>query len=502
MIFTIVTLSMSGIDIYLNQTDSYKKQCEENITNIAKYLEALIMADGDDFADFQKYFLEHHDEIDIPTDFPSYLPAMDEYDSLFAKEYPGKTLGVDIKFNELSDKVKKAFATYTYEYWLTTFEKARDSFGIMYTYYLAPTGEDNHMYWMIDAIRDSREVDGKSYLNLCIDVEEPLEEHQKMWEAWNTGEKPTGYDVYDNEYGQTYAYYVPLVINGIKLGVIGTEVAIDAVNREILRNTITQVVSMGIILIACVAVVLIVIYKRYISKLLHLQASVREYANGKDPTIAGEIEKDAVGKDEIAALSMQVAAMILELENYMKRLIQTAQELVSTRQHADELNELAQKDALTGVRNKTAYDKEVKHLEWKIAEGYKDFAIAMIDLNFLKRINDTFGHEQGNLAIKKLCSMVCSTFKHSPVFRIGGDEFVVVLENEDYENADALIKKFNDWLDQIAAEKDLEVWELVSASVGLARYDPERDTSVANVFKRADKAMYTRKKEMKAVRTD
>ena len=98
----------------------------------------------------------------------------------------------------------------------------------------------------------------------------------------------------------------------------------------------------------------------------------------------------------------------------------------------------------------------------------------MVDLNFLKRINDTYGHEQGNIAIKKLCYIVCHVFEHSPVFRIGGDEFVIILENDDYKNIESLIKEFND-----------------NASI---------DSSAANVFKRADKAMYNRKREMKAIR--
>ena len=126
----------------------------------------------------------------------------------------------------------------------------------------------------------------------------------------------------------------------------------------------------------------------------------------------------------------------------------------------------------------------------------------MVDLNFLKRINDTYGHEQGNIAIKKLCHLVCAIFEHSPVFRIGGDEFAVVLEHNDYAKVSDLVDTFNAKLDEMAADTKLEPWERISAAIGVARYDPVTDSSVANVFKRADKAMYLRKKEMKAVRTE
>ena len=164
------------------------------------------------------------------------------------------------------------------------------------------------------------------------------------------------------------------------------------------------------------------------------------------------------------------------------------------------MDALANRDSLTGVRNKTAYDNEVRRLEWKVAEGKAVFAIAMIDLNFLKQINDNFGHEHGNAAIKKLCSLVCQIFKHSPVFRIGGDEFVVILEREDYKNLNDLRMSFNIQIEVISKNPDYEPWERISAALGIAVFDRSIDSSVQNVFDRADKAMYTRKKEMKAVR--
>ena len=130
----------------------------------------------------------------------------------------------------------------------------------------------------------------------------------------------------------------------------------------------------------------------------------------------------------------------------------------------------------------------------------QEFSIAMIDLNYLKKINDTFGHEQGNIAIKKLCYIVCHTFTHSPVFRIGGDEFVTILKNDDYKNRVNLVEVFNRSLAELAKDDKLEVWEKVSAAIGIADFDMKIDANVANVFARADKAMYQRKKEMKAVR--
>lgn len=93
------------------------------------------------------------------------------------------------------------------------------------------------MTYILDGVRESRE-DGCVYL--CIDVFEPLEQHEKMWEAWNTGEMPHGFDSYNNEFGRTCAWYVPLYLAGEKLGVIGAEVEITDYNRTIAANTLRQ----------------------------------------------------------------------------------------------------------------------------------------------------------------------------------------------------------------------------------------------------------------------
>ena len=126
------------------------------------------------------------------------------------------------------------------------------------------------------------------------------------------------------------------------------------------------------------------------------------------------------------------------------------------------------------------------------------FGIAMIDLNNLKKINDNFGHEEGNYAIKKLCEIVCNTFVHSPVFRIGGDEFVVILKGSDYAIVYSLIANFKHELFMLEKNENLKQWEKVSAAIGYAEYESIKDASVTDVFKRADQKMYEDKKEMKA----
>ena len=115
----------------------------------------------------------------------------------------------------------------------------------------------------------------------------------------------------------------------------------------------------------------------------------------------------------------------------------------------------------------------------------------MVDMNGLKQLNDTYGHEKGNEAIRRTCSLICDVFKHSPVYRFGGDEFVVVIRERDYDDIEELVKQFN----TSAEATEGQPWEKVNAAIGYALYAGE-DT-VEDVFRRADHIMYEQKKEMK-----
>ena len=147
--------------------------------------------------------------------------------------------------------------------------------------------------------------------------------------------------------------------------------------------------------------------------------------------------------NEISRLADAVNQMTVDMRDYVEGIILAERNAEIMKQHATHMTELANKDALTGIRNKTAYDHEIKKMEYDLDLGNLiNFGIAMIDLNNLKVINDNYGHEEGNYAIKKLSELVCNTFVHSPVFRIGGDEFVVILKGSDFAIIYSLIANF------------------------------------------------------------
>lgn len=156
--------------------------------------------------------------------------------------------------------------------------------------------------------------------------------------------------------------------------------------------------------------------------------------------------------------------------------------------------EIARRDGLTGVKNKYAYDELIKSVQANITSGldYLPFAIAVCDLNYLKQTNDTLGHQAGDELLKAACKLICYTFDHSPVFRIGGDEFAVFIRGDDYENKDVLEDKFKTQVLENDKSGDGPV-----VAIGVATFEQGLDTSVDDVFDRADELMYANKKMLK-----
>ena len=164
--------------------------------------------------------------------------------------------------------------------------------------------------------------------------------------------------------------------------------------------------------------------------------------------------------------------------------------------HISDLNKRVYVDALTSVRNKGAYTTYIEELQSQLddASGEKpDFAIGVFDCDDLKYINDRYGHEKGDVYLQTASRLICRVFSHSPVFRIGGDEFSVVLQKDDLQNRDDLVQQFKTAMTEISASAKDE-WEQVHVALGIAAYDPQTDSNVNDVIRRADEHMYENKR--------
>ncbi|MBR1523867.1 MAG: PP2C family protein-serine/threonine phosphatase [Lachnospiraceae bacterium] len=319
-VYALATLIVSAAFTYMNQTRSYQAECENNIRNLTNYLSASIENEGEDFYKLKQYYEEHSDEMLIPIDYAGdYYLDEQEFYLHFSERYPGKMYGVDITFDELDEDIKLECAEYMFKYWLSVFEKARDEFGLKYTYFIYPTTEP-YMCYMIDAVREEKVVDGRTYISLGDTVEEDPSEYVMMWEAWNTGKNPSGFDVFDNEYGHTFAYYSPVYINGEEIGLVCADISVDKVNDSILVAVAGLLGGSVLVLLIGIIIMVIIIRKNFLMRIIGLEKNVVRYTEEKDEAIAEEIRKGDSGNDEIKNLSEHFADMIGELKDYMTNL--------------------------------------------------------------------------------------------------------------------------------------------------------------------------------------
>ena len=171
--------------------------------------------------------------------------------------------------------------------------------------------------------------------------------------------------------------------------------------------------------------------------------------------------------------------------------------LVSLREHKKLQNFLTYTDPLTGLRNTTSYKDWIINFDKKIKDPENPpFGVVVLDINFLKIANDTYGHNIGNQLIVKASQIISNTFDRSPVFRIGGDEFSVILQNKDLEDRDELFAKIKTECENSFIETENEKIP-ISIATGFSMFDPTIDTQFSDVFNRADDEMYKNKKNMK-----
>ena len=160
----------------------------------------------------------------------------------------------------------------------------------------------------------------------------------------------------------------------------------------------------------------------------------------------------------------------------------------------DHARHAAYTDPLTGVKSKVAFAEQEAAFDERIAGGESEpFAVLVCDVNGLKYVNDTFGHKAGDEYIRQSSQLLCGIYMHSPVFRTGGDEFVVLLTGSDYENREKLLAALDEQVEaNVGTDKAV-------ISGGMSDFRLGEDMRLHDVFVRADERMYTRKQQLKAM---
>ena len=378
-----------------------------------------------------------------------------------------------------------------------------DEFGLFYLYAAYPG--DTSMYSICSATNREERERGESDYTIMEAVPgytpEVLQEFQKVM----NGNEIVFFEE-DSEWGAAYTACIPLINSqGIHYGVICADISIQSLHQTMQHYVIFNLIltiALGILF----GILLIIWLRRNITNpILLLEESTQDFAQ----KCHGEKDPDAVFFDppeihthnEVESLSNAITQMATDMRQYIKHMISAEETAKNAEEKAADMTLLDYKDPLTHVGSKAAYEETRQIEEQAIQNGKTSVAIAMIDLNRLKFINDTYGHDHGDEYISGSCQMICQIFKHSAIFRFGGDEFVVLLKaGGDFENRNALVEKTKQAFLKTQNDTTQEPWKRFSAAIGLAEFTP--GDTLESLFKRADANMYQNKVQMKAARKD
>ena len=254
--------------------------------------------------------------------------------------------------------------------------------------------------------------------------------------------------------------------NGMYLAVTAPASEIDSTKNRL----VVQIAGMSLLIIIIFLMIARGMAKSIVRPLKELNEAAKKIANGNL-----DVSFDCKSKDEVGMLS--------------ESLMETARQL---KIRIDYINNLAFVDKLTNVKNNTAYLRDVVKLNERMQKEECNYSVFVVDVNGLKEINDTYGHDYGNRLIIGTAQAIVRVFGYENSYRIGGDEFAVIMYDTQGRSCSLLIQNFEGYL--INPINDM----MISAAIGVATYHKETDSTFENVFKRADGEMYKRKIQMKA----
>ena len=292
---------------------------------------------------------------------------------------------------------------------------------------------------------------------------------------------------YTDKWGTFYSAFSPIYDSTeTMVGIIGIDIPAKTYERDIYRQGFF-ILAVGVFSLAIGSVIALLftreMRKRYrvlndeltlLSK--EIDSLSLEISEKQNEVFIGEKEEEHFeSSDDVTDLPNKMIAMQKEIRRYI-----------------DYVHAQAYVDLMTGVSSKTAYLELVKEIEQKIKEEKADFKVIVFDINGLKVANDNYGHEYGDLLVINTAKVIKGLFDKKQIFRIGGDEFIVIIEDETdktvEENEHDIRVAINNYNANV---KENEI--KISCSYGGAHYNPRIDNSFKEVFKRADEEMYRSK---------
>jgi diguanylate cyclase (GGDEF)-like protein len=199
-------------------------------------------------------------------------------------------------------------------------------------------------------------------------------------------------------------------------------------------------------------------------------------------------------------LEETVKQRTLELDSQLKSMQELSDVLLEARAELNEKNkaltEVAEIDYLTGIYNHRKFKAELTSLWNASIRSKKELSILMIDIDFFKQYNDTYGHQAGDDCLQKVAKVLTNTMQRPPDFvaRYGGEEFSVVLFETDKEGAKKVASKLVENIQAAKIEHNgSKVSQFLSISIGIATVVPDKSSHFDEMIHQADLALYEAK---------
>ena len=363
---------------------------------------------------------------------------------------------------------------------------------ILYIYVCRIAEDGGHIIFDIDA---EGVENGEAYdVGYVYELEEPFLSQVPHIVA---GEETPGYAVHSKEDGFLYSYIRPIYrSDGSYACSACVDFSLDYVEKADIvftRNLFLILLLIAVILFTAESVIIKKWVTRPIDELSHCAGKFAYKTEEDRRNNIDLLEKVNIHTgDEIETVYEMLKNVATDSYMATANLSLAINDILDKDVQINEISKHAYQDSLTSVGSSSAFRRECEMLDEEIQEDMAKFGLVIFDINNLKYVNDTCGHDRGNDYIKGCCRIICEHFKHSPVYRIGGDEFVVILRSMDYANREELLRAVENEFEEALHNPDASPWERYSASAGSAVYTPE-DGSVHQVLKRADEQMYAAK---------
>ncbi len=296
---------------------------------------------------------------------------------------------------------------------------------------------------------------------------------------------------YEDEWGEFYSSYSPVYDSeGKVVAIVAADFSTKWYNDRVRRLLfiVGGFLVFALIASCTLAIAIASQYKKFFENLIKKMNDLSEGvetlidevsfdSDSIDPPIFVDTGSDRRMKDVMDLLGEKLVIMQARLASHIEII----------RSHA-------YIDGLTGMNNRTSYMEYLQILEKKMKEKPDlVFSVVVFDINQLKIINDDFGHDTGDKLIIAISQDIRDVFGMSRIYRIGGDEFVAILDDPDPSD---MIKAVKDIIARKNQESPIfhDNTVEIGLSIGFATYDPANDKTYAEVFDRADNAMYADKR--------